>query len=73
MTRKARHEMAHGRQAGTNTSTAPPSWNNTLGLPWGAQGHTEGDRRGLATGGGCTYEWHKRNWKYGYKAPRNTG
>ena len=52
MTRNARHEKAHGRQTGTSTSTAPPSWSNALGLPWGAQGHTEGDRRGLATDGG---------------------
>ena len=52
MTRNARHEKAHGRQTGTSTSTAPLSWSNALGLPWGAQGHTEGDRRGLATDGG---------------------
>ena len=42
----------HGRQTGTSTSTAPPSWSNAPGLPWAAQGHTEGDRRGLATDGG---------------------
>ena len=51
MTRNARHEKAHGRQTGTSTSTAPPSWSNALGVPWGAQGHTEGDRQGLATDG----------------------
>ena len=51
MTRNARQEKEHGRQTGTSTSTAPPSWSNALGLQWGAQGHTEGDRRGLATDG----------------------
>ena len=73
MTRKTQHDIAHGRQADTSTSTAPPSWTGTLGLPWGAQGRAKGHRRGLATGGGCTYEWHKRNWKDGYRTPRNTG
>ena len=37
------------RQANTSTRTAPPSKHGTLGLPWGARGCTEGDRRGLAT------------------------
>ena len=31
MTHKTRHDMAHGRQADTNTSTAPASWKSTLG------------------------------------------
>ena len=54
MTRKTQHDMAHGRQADTSTSTAPPSWNGTLRLPWGAQGRAKGDRRGLATSGGVS-------------------
>ena len=33
---------------------------------------TKLDRRGLATDGGCTYEWHRRNWKDGHRAPRST-
>ena len=52
MTRKTQHDMAHGRQADTSTSSAPPSWNTTLRLPLGAQGRAKGDRRGLATGRG---------------------
>ena len=67
------HNTAHGREADTNTSTAPPSRNGTLGLPWGAQGCTKGDRRGLATSRGCTYEWHRQNRKDGHRAPRRTG
>ena len=46
-TRKTRQDTAHDRQANTSTSTAPRSRSNTLRLPWGAQGCTEGDRRGL--------------------------
>ena len=51
-TRKTRHDTAHDRRANTSTSTAPPSRGSTLRLPWGTQGCTEGDRRGLATDGG---------------------
>ena len=50
--RQTPHCRQAGRQADTNTSTAPPNWSSTLGLPWGAQGCTKGDRRSLATDGG---------------------
>ena len=73
MTRKTRHDMAHGRQADRNASTAPPSRNSNQGHPWGTQGRTKGDQRGLTTSPGCTYEWHRRNWKDGHRAPRSTG
>ena len=43
------------------------------GAPMGSTGARQGGRRGLATGGGCTYEWHKQNWKDGYRTPQNTG
>ena len=72
MTGETRHDTAHGRQADTSTSTTLPSRNSTLGLPWGARGRTKGDRRGFATNGACTYEWHRRSWKNGHRAPRGT-
>ena len=51
-TRKTWHDTAHDRPANTSTSTAPLSKSSALGLPWGARGCVEGDRRGLATDGG---------------------
>ena len=43
------------------------------GAPMGSTGTHRGGPAGPCHRRGCTYEWHKRNWKYGYGAPRNTG
>ena len=41
--------------------------------PMGSTGTHQGGPAGPCQRQECTYEWHKRNWKYGYGAPRNTG
>ena len=43
------------------------------GPPMGSTGTHRGGPAGPCHRRECTYEWHKRNWKYGYGAPRNTG
>ena len=43
------------------------------GAPMGSTGTRQGRPTGPCQGGGCTYELHKRNWKDGYRTPRNTG
>ena len=43
------------------------------GASMGSTGKHKGGSTGPCHGRGCTYEWHRRNWKDGHRAPRSTG